>query len=203
MNYTEYSVLRTKDPKYAALKSTAKADDWDDFKRDRNCTWCGHPKVVCKLTGEIACIPCGGEDMEKFREAKELEERINTPKLDFLESAKIAKQAIEVFPTHELDDLIDFFEGQSEIRDAISLMHDTLKPKYRELIERAYKNKGISNLESIDADTKQSMERGMTAILRKERIAELLIGKKDSLNSEKIEKTHSWQDLKASFDGEK
>ena len=82
-------------------------------------------------------------------------------------------------------------------------MHDTLKPKYRELIERAYKNKGISNLESIDADTKQSMERGMTAILRKERIAELLIGKKDSLNSEKIEKTHSWQDLKASFDGEK
>lgn len=203
MNFSEYNAARSKNLDYKALSFSAQNADWEDFKNDRNCTWCGHPKEVCPITGEIICIPCGGEDLKTAIEAKELEERINTPKLDFLDSAKVAKQAVEVFPTHQLEDLINFFEGTSEIRKAITLMHDTIKPKYKELIEDIYKSKGISNLESIEADIKQSMDRGMTAILRKEKIDELLSERKNPSTSEKIEKTHSWEELKESFSNEK
>jgi hypothetical protein len=207
MNYQEFCLLRVKDPIFLSLNITEKGEDWEDFKRDHSCTWCGTDKVVSEKTGLISCLTCSGETLQKDDETKELAARANTPKLDFLEAAKIAKEAISNFPLDELYELIDFLDGKTEINKTIALMHGRIKPIYRELITASYQKNGVASLEAIDADIRQAMDRGMKALLRNETVSPLLGDKKvltrsadnQTIYGEKIKNTHSWNELKNKF----
>ena len=209
MTEWEYWSLRKNDPIWSALSASAKTEDRLSFMSDRECTWCGTPKIIHPKTGLITCQNCskserslklkGAKDLKKKeQEAESRVAEIQAPQLDFLEAAKIAKQVAPDFPISELDELIDFLDGDSEIRHTISLLHDTIKPRYRDLILANYKQKEITTLEAIDADIKQAMDRGMKGILKNKKVSALL-SDKDFTASGKIEKKHSWEELKDKF----
>lgn len=209
MTESEYRALRMHDARFTTLSPKEQGQHWQSFMSDRDCTWCGNPKTIHAKTGLIWCVQCTADDFDaksknsknleaKEQEAKDREARAKIPQLDFLEATKIAKQAAPDFPIGELDELIDFLDGDSEIRDTISLLHDTIKPRYRDLILANYKQKEITTLEAIDADIKQAMDRGMKGILKNKKVSSLL-SDKDFTASGKIEKSHSWEELKNKF----
>ncbi len=120
-------------------------------------------------------------------------------RLNLIESAAIAKEASSHFPTDDLLAVSDFLTGAAELRNSISLFNEKIESRYRDLVIAAYKEKGISGQESIDADLRQVMEVGVRGILKTQRIIDLHATNKDISNGSKIDKTHSWSELADEF----
>jgi len=223
MTYQEFYNLRLNDGDFAALSTFGQAMDWNDFKDDRPCTWCGIDKIVNLTTGKIHCKGCDTLQQEAeerpysfFKhKAEEKSDKLqrelasNTPVLNFLEASVIAKTVTQSFPYNEIIDLAEYMNGYSEIKIAVSLLHEHQRPEYKENIIAAYRDKLIVGTHAIEADINQAMERGLTGIFKNKNIVDLIVEERDDIvdlkvkerenNSAKIEKTHSWNQLKDEF----
>ena len=160
---------------------------------------------ICKLFFESdriareAAIKKSEQATKKRESSKTLKVTPAKKRLNLIETAAIAKEASSHFPTNDLLAVSDFLTGAVELRNSISLFNEKIESRYRDLVIAAYKEKGISGQESIDADLRQVMEVGLIGILKTQRIIDLHAPNKDISNRRKIDKTHSWSELADEF----
>ena len=141
------------------------------------------------------------EAAQKSKQNK-IESKKVIPKLDIVESAKIAQQTIKSFNPDELLEVSDFIP-KSEIMEALQGLHERLRPTYEYNLIKHYENKlQIKNVteEEIASQVSRCMKQGFEGILKLEELQGLFGDGVEKNLGRTISKRRSWSEISGKSD---
>ena len=133
-------------------------------------------------------------------------------KLDALSSAKIAKSVISKFDLSEVLEVLDFFDSEAQLFEAVRSSHAELEPAYRKAIMTWYSDNTelqpdtLNEFSEIHDFVARCMNQGLSAICKSEALKPYLgtyHSTEESHTSHngsevgKIEKGRSWREISA------
>ncbi|MDC3016061.1 hypothetical protein OA010_04540, partial [Luminiphilus sp.] len=128
---------------------------------------------------------------------------------------KIARQVTAGFDASEILELIDFFESQSQLYEAIAESHAKLEPDYRqEILSWCLENTSLQidqleNSEAVNKVVTRCMHQGLSAVCKSSALSEHLAEYKppsspgcqsENINASKIARRRSWKEISADVD---
>ena len=132
-----------------------------------------------------------------------------------LQSAKIARRVTSGFDASEILELIDFFESQSQVYEAVVECHAKLEPDYRrEILSWCLENtdlgsEQLEHSDAVDEIVNRCMLQGLSAVCKTGALGEHLgqqgpfstdWQRPEGSNAGKIERRRSWKEI--STDGD-
>ena len=155
--------------------------------------------------------------LDQERQAQEIraaEDEIRHQIKEFgqIQSAKIARHVTAAFDATEVLELIDFFESQAQLHEAVIECHAKLEPDYRrEIVSWCLKNTSLQSNQLEDSAAvnqmiARCMQQGLSAICKSGPLGERLAAYKPTSGVEveaenktaiKIERRRSWKEISA------
>jgi len=120
--------------------------------------------------------------------------------IDLVSASQIAVTVIELFNRKELLDITAALETQKEIKEAIQIIHEKLRPEYQKQVriwyqtEHAIAESALTTV-AIEASVDEAMEKGLIALRKSEDIATLFNQTPKGAAARPIEKKKTWSEI--------